>query len=289
MENILEKSFVNKQLGIKLNSYIDEQCNVWFQAEQVAQILGYKNTVDVIKRHVSESNKIKKVHPRETRGCTFTFYINEAGFYELVFRSRLPAAKMFRQWVFSKVLPSIRKYGYFKMFKSKLKQRVIIEGVKYYKHPVFSKYAASKNGDIINVKTKRILNMIKCNGYLYFNIYDEKLEKPKNYYQHRFVYEVFRWPIPRCLEVDHINNIKFDNRIKNLQLLSHKQNIGKSKNKPIISINIETGEERRFISIQSASTELKINYSYISKICGKKHKSATSKKDKKKYTFKFMD
>ena len=28
MENILEKSFVNKQLGIKLNSYIDEQCNV---------------------------------------------------------------------------------------------------------------------------------------------------------------------------------------------------------------------------------------------------------------------
>ena len=33
--------------------------------------------------------------------------------------------------------------------------------------------------------------MTKCNGYLYFNIYDEKLEKPKNYYQHRFVFEVF--------------------------------------------------------------------------------------------------
>ena len=120
MENILEKSFINSQLGIKLNSYIDDQCYVWFQAKQVAQILGYKKTEDAIKRHVSETNKIKKVHPRETRGCTFTFYINEAGFYELVFRSRLPAAKMFRQWVFSKVLPSIRKYGYFKMFKSKL-------------------------------------------------------------------------------------------------------------------------------------------------------------------------
>ena len=185
MENILEKSFVNKQLGIKLNSYIDEQCNVWFQAKQVAQILGYKNTVDVIKRHVSESNKIKKVHPRETRGCTFTFYINEADFYELVLRSRLLAAKMFRQWVFSKVLPSIRKYGYFKMFKSKLKQRVIIEGVKYYRHSVFSKYAASKNGEVINVKTGRIIKMINCNGYLYFNICDKKLEKPKNYYQHR--------------------------------------------------------------------------------------------------------
>ena len=123
-----EKSFINYQLGIKLNSYIDEKCNVWFQAKQVAQILGYKKQDDAIKRHVSESNKRKIVQPRETRGCTFSYYINEAGFYELVFRSRLPAAKMFRQWVFSKVLPSIRKYGYFKMFKSKLKQRVIIDG-----------------------------------------------------------------------------------------------------------------------------------------------------------------
>ena len=137
-----------------------------FQAKQVAQILGYKNTVDVIKRHVSESNKIKNVQPRETRGCTFSYYINEPGFYELVFRSRLPAAKMFRQWVFSKVLPSIRKYGYFKMFKSKLKQRVIIEGVKYYSHPVFPNYAASKNGEVINAKTGRIIKMIKCNGHL---------------------------------------------------------------------------------------------------------------------------
>ena len=291
MENILEKSFVNNQLGIKLNSYIDEQCNVWFQAKQVAQILGYKNTVDVIKRHVSESNKIKNVQPRETRGCTFSYYINEPGFYELVFRSRLPAAKMFRQWVFSKVLPSIRKYGYFKMFKSKLKQRVIIEGVKYYRHSVFSKYAASKNGEVINVKTGRIIKMINCNGYLYFNICDKKLEKPKNYYQHRFVFEVFRGPIPRCFEVDHINNVKSDNRIKNLQLLSHKQNVGKSKNKPIISINIETGEERRIISIQVASTELKINYSHISNICCKRksYKSATSKKTGTKYKFKFLD
>ena len=209
MENILEKSFVNNQLGIKLNSYIDEQCNVWFQAKQVAQILGYKNTVDVIKRHVSESNKIKKVHPRETRGCTFTFYINEAGFYELVFRSRLPAAKMFRQWVFSKVLPSIRKYGYFKIFKSKLKQRVIIEAVKYYKHPEFSNYASNKNGDVINLKTKRIMKMCKNDsGYLYFSLYNQKLKKTKFYSQHRFVYEVFKGPILSCFQVDHINEIK---------------------------------------------------------------------------------
>ena len=278
-----EKSFINSKLGIKLNSYIDDQCNVWFQAKQVAQILGYKNTVDVIKRHVSESNKIKKVHQRETRGCTFTFYINEAGFYELVFRSRLPAAKMFRQWVFSEVLPSIRKYGYFKMFKSKLKQRVIIDGKNCYPHPVFSNYAANKNGDVINVKTKRILKMKKSDkDYLFFSICDKNLEKPKNYYQHRFVYEVFQGPIPHCFEIDHVNNISSDNRIKNLQILTHKQNSGKSNNKPIISINIDNGQKRRFISIKQAGFELNINADNISKICRKKHKTATSKKDGKK-------
>ena len=289
MENILEKSFINSQLGIKLNSYIDDQCNVWFQAKQVAQIRGYKNTVDVIKRHVSESNKVKKVHQCEKRGCTFTFYINKPGFYELVFRSRLPAAKMFRQWVFSEVLPSIRKYGYFKMFKSKIKKRLIVDGVKYYKHNVFSKYAASKDGNIINVNSKKIIKMINSNGYLYFNLYDEKLKKYKTYYQHRFVYEVFKDPIPPHLEIDHINNLKIDNRIKNLQLLTHQQNIEKSKNKSIISISIETGEEKRFDSIKKAGIELDINKSNISSICRKKQKTAKAKKDGCKYTFKFLD
>ena len=102
---------------------------------------------------------------------------------------------------------------------------------------------------------------------------------------------MFKGVIPTCLEVDHINNIRTDNRIKNLQLLTHKQNIEKSKNKPIISINIENGKERRFISIKTTSNKLNIDSSLISDICRKRkhHKSATSKKDQKKYTFKFMD
>ena len=177
-------------------------------------------------------------------------FVDEAGFYELVFRSRLPAAKIFREWVFTKVLPSIRKYGYFNMFKSKRKKRVIIDGVKFYSHYAFTDYAANKDGDVINLKTKRIIKMSKNNsGYLYFSIYNKKLKKIKSYAQHRFVYEVFKGKIPPNFETDHINNLKSDNRIKNLQLISHKQNIEKSKNKPIISISIKTGEKRRFDSI----------------------------------------
>ena len=67
---MLEKSFINYQLGIKFESFIDQKCRVWFKAKEVAQILGYKNTDDTIKRHVSENHKRKLLLscPRESRG-----------------------------------------------------------------------------------------------------------------------------------------------------------------------------------------------------------------------------
>ncbi|EKN40732.1 phage antirepressor protein [Clostridium botulinum CFSAN001627] len=37
--------------------------------------------------------------------------INESGLYSLVLSSKLPAAKKFKRWVTSEVLPNIRKYG----------------------------------------------------------------------------------------------------------------------------------------------------------------------------------
>ena len=82
--------------------------------------------------------------------------------------------------------------------------------------------------------------------------------------------------------------MKSDNRIKNLQLLTHKQNVEKSKNKAIISNCIKDGKERRFISIKKASIELDISAAHISNICRKKSKSATSKKDNHKYTFRYL-
>ena len=289
MENTLEKVFINRHLGIKFNSYIDEKLRVWFKAKEVAKILGYRDTTQAIRKNVSIEDKYKG-GVQTTGGLQNCVFINESGFYSLVFSSKLETAKFFKRWVFSKVLPSIRKYGYYKIMDSRIKQKVIIDGVKYYKHPVFSKYAASKNGDVINVKTKRIIKMKKSNGYLYFNICDKKLEKPKTYSQHRFVYEVFKGPIPRFFEIDHVNSCKYDNRIKNLQLLTHKQNVEKSKNKAIISTCIKDGKERRFISMKKASIELDIKYSSISNICCKRKscKTATSKKDNNKYTFRYL-
>ena len=110
---MLEKTFINKQLGFELTSFIDKQQNVWFRGKDVATILGYSNTTDAIKRHISENHKRKLLfrQQRDSRGWSMTYFIDEAGFYELVFSSKLKAAKKFRDWVFAPVLPSIRKYG----------------------------------------------------------------------------------------------------------------------------------------------------------------------------------
>ena len=289
---MLEKAFKNEELGVEITSFIDKKLIVWFKAKEVAQILGYKKTRNAIEKHVSKKYKKEALVQGPLGGKQKCIFIKEAGFYELVFKSRLPAAKMFREWVFDKVLPSIRKYGYYRMIDSKRKQRVIFEGRKYYKHPVFSNYGASKNGEVINVKTGRIMRMAdNGRGYLSFVICDKKLERPKTYLQHRFVYEVFKGAIPRCLEIDHQNSDKKDNRIKNLQLLNHRKSVQKGVNKKIVSINIETGEENKYASLTKASIELDIKVTHISRICCKRkyNKTATSKKDGKKYSFRYSD
>ena len=99
---------------------------------------------------------------------------------------------------------------------------------KYYKHPVFDNYAVSKKGVVIHVKSgrKRKMSTNNC-GYLFFSIYHKKLQKPKIYTLHRFVYEVFNGSIPKCFEIHHKNSIKTDNRIKNLELVTHRENIKK--------------------------------------------------------------
>ena len=138
---MLQKAFTNNELNINITSYIDKQEVIWFKGKDVAQILGYTDTNQAIRKHVSTENKItrldqQKCSPVETtgqqkdlRGKYFTL-INEPGFYELVFSSKLELAKKFRQWVFTTVLPSIRKYGQFKMFDAPWNKMIMISNEK---------------------------------------------------------------------------------------------------------------------------------------------------------------
>ena len=82
----------------------------WFVGKDVAEILGYKDTSDALKRHVDEDDKLTGCFTDSGQNRTM-YMINESGFYSLILSSKLEGAKKFKKWVTSEVLPSIRKYG----------------------------------------------------------------------------------------------------------------------------------------------------------------------------------
>ena len=128
MVYMIEKKYINQDMNIALTSYIDNKQNVWFKGKDIAQILGYSDTDQAIRKHVSENHKIKHSYrqPVETMGWSETYFIDEAGFYELVFSAKLETAKKFRDWVFTQVLPSIRKNGQYKLFDSPWNKMIMI-------------------------------------------------------------------------------------------------------------------------------------------------------------------
>ena len=72
-------------------------------------------------------NTKKAIPPARRVRSEIGFFISEPGFYELIFASKLEAAKKFWGWVFSTVLPSIRKYGEYKLFDNPNNQMFKIE------------------------------------------------------------------------------------------------------------------------------------------------------------------
>lgn len=110
-------------------------------------------------------------------------------------------------------------------------------------------------------------------GYYQFNVCDKKLVKPKKYLQQWFVYEAIKGAIPDGCEINHKNEDKNDNRLKHLEIVTHQQNIEKSKNKSVFSIRLDTKEEKMFFSLKTAAIDLDICATLICAICRKKEKN----------------
>lgn len=82
----------------------------WFVGKDVAGILGYSNPRDALAKRVDMEDK--GVAKCDTLGGEQEVtVINESGLYSLILSSKLPAAKKFKRWVTSEVLPTIRKHG----------------------------------------------------------------------------------------------------------------------------------------------------------------------------------
>lgn len=111
----------NGEDGIRMVQ--DEKKEVWFVADDVCKILGYKNTKAAIVAHCSKVTDSKDIVEGETELCKkitvkdanghgqAMIAINEPDLYRLIMRSRMPDARKFEKWVVEDVLPTIRKTG----------------------------------------------------------------------------------------------------------------------------------------------------------------------------------
>jgi hypothetical protein len=96
---------------------------------------------------------------------------------------------------------------------------------------------------------------INSRGYLSIEI-----EAGKKQRAHRLVYEAFNGPIPDGLFIDHVNGVKTDNRLENLEAVTHQENMDRAKalglfkgySGPPTRSRICPAEKSRIISMRAA-------------------------------------
>jgi anti-repressor protein len=82
----------------------------WFVASDVCAALGFANARQAVTSHVTDGHR--DVQTLDTPGGRQQVtVIDEPGMYALAFGSRLPSAAAFRDWVFTEVLPTLRRTG----------------------------------------------------------------------------------------------------------------------------------------------------------------------------------
>lgn len=84
----------------------------WFVGKDIATALGYAKPENAIAKHVDSDDKTSTlIQGSGSNYKSKAIIINESGLYSLILSSKLPAAKKFKHWVTSEVLPALRKTG----------------------------------------------------------------------------------------------------------------------------------------------------------------------------------
>ena len=122
----------------------------------------------------------------------------------------------------------------------------------------YEDYGITSCGRVYNFKKSCFLKgRIRKNGYLEYHIQGKYL------LAHRLVAEAYI-PNPNNYDtVDHIDGNKEHNYIKNLQWMTRRDNLKKSKDKQVKCIELN----RVFQSLSDAARELNLDKSNISKAC----------------------
>lgn len=172
-------------------------------------------------------------------------------------------------------------------------------------HPVYNLYAANEAGEVIHIMKKvPLLSNKKHNGYMTCAVRKYTQKGYNAYSVHRFVWECHNGLILDGKVIDHINNVKNDNRLCNLQLLAQQENCKKSakdrdyafvaknhQNKRCVkATNCNTNEVLYFNSMYAVQQYLGINVGIVKMVCEGLNncKTGISKKDNKHYKFVYV-
>lgn len=99
--------FKNEQFGEVRT--MDKNGEPWFVANDICKVLGHTNSRVAVAALDEDEKGVSKVYT--LGGEQQMTVVNEAGMYQLVIRSNLPAAKAFKRWITHEVIPTIRRHG----------------------------------------------------------------------------------------------------------------------------------------------------------------------------------
>ena len=169
------KVFKHKLFG-EVRTLVNENGETFFVGNDVAKALGYAKPQNALAAHVDDEDKTTA--PIQGTGSNYKtsmVIINESGLYSLVLSSKLDAAREFKRWVTSVVLPAIRRTGRYELSSHEIKQlaqqaeycQQVLQSVSCYTMTQVAKEMGMSVYDL----TRRLL----CNGMIYFQSGDYML------------------------------------------------------------------------------------------------------------------
>ena len=158
-----------------------------------------------------------------------------------------------------------------------------------YSHPTYSNFYTTDNGGVYNSRTGKELGTPSKNGYIRISI-RPRGENPISLLAHEFIWEAFNnEETDKYFKIIHIDGDKQNNRPDNLKRIINESSNPTCQSRKIIATNLTTGDNKCFNSIYQASKSLKINCGSIKLIAEEKRKTATSKLNGNKYSFKYSN
>lgn len=154
-------------------------------------------------------------------------------------------------------------------------------------------YQASNMGRIASVRYGFKLMSLVRNPTGYLQVAFRVNNSVKRGMVHVFIAKTFLQQCENCTQVDHINNIKADNRVENLQWISRSNNMKnnysrgitsveklKERGKPVELFDNNGNSIGKFPNLRSAASYLNVSHGNLSSLISEKYKLKTITKNK---------